>query len=140
MEQAITLAKYIGPVYLMLGLSALLYAKAWSRLLGKWQEDHFGLFTLMLLMGVLGVVIINMYNVWEWNKWLLVTLTGWCLAVKSVFYFIMPGNPIKALLGFGKQPWVVYVGAVVSIVVGAVLTYYSYFVTAVPAVEVLPVL
>lgn len=128
MDQALTLALYMGPIYLMLGLSILLYAKAWSHLFGKWAEDHFSLFTLMLLEGILGVYLINAYNVWEWNKWLLVTLTGWWLAVESVFYFIVPGNPIKAVLGWAKQMWVVYLMGVVGVLVGAVLTYYSYLV------------
>ncbi|MBI4994684.1 hypothetical protein HZC21_03505 [Candidatus Peregrinibacteria bacterium] len=128
MDNALALALYMGPVYLMLGLSILLYAKAWSHLFGKWAEDHFGLFTLMLLEGILGVYLINAYNVWEWNVWLLVTLTGWWLAVESVFYFIIPGNPIKVVLGWAKQMWVVYLMGVVSVVVGAVLTYYSYLV------------
>lgn len=124
----LTLASYMGPVYLMLGLSILLYAKAWSHLFGKWAEDHFGLFTLMLVEGILGVYLINAYNIWEWNVWLLVTLTGWGLAIESVFYFIVPGNPIKAVLHWAKQMWVIYLMGVVGVLVGAVLTYYSYLI------------
>ena len=126
MDNALTLALYMGPVYLVLGLSALLYTKAWGHLFGKWAEDHLSLFTLMVVEGILGVYLINAYNVWEWNVWLLVTLTGWGLALESVFYFIIPGNPIKAVLDWAKQMWVVYVFGVVSVAVGAVLTYYSY--------------
>ena len=128
MDQALTLALYMGPVYLMLGLSILLYAKTWSHLFGKWAEDHLSLFTLMLLEGILGVYLINAYNVWEWNLGLIVTVTGWWLAVESVFYFIVPGNPIKKCLTFCKQIEIVYLMGAVFAVVGAVLTYYSYLV------------
>lgn len=82
----------------------------------------------MLLEGILGVYLINAYNVWEWNLGLIVTVTGWWLAVESVFYFIVPGNPIKKCLTFCKQMGMVYLMGVVFAVVGGVLTYYSYLV------------
>lgn len=125
---ALALSHVMGPVYLMIGLSILMYAKVWHHLLQRWSEDHLQLFTLKFVYAVLGLVVINMYNVWEWNVWLIVTVTGWALLVKSVFYFLMPGSVIKQLLSWKGNMSMMYICGVVALVAGAALTYYSYFV------------
>jgi hypothetical protein len=126
-ENAVQIAKIAAPVYLTIGLSVLLYAKAWNTLLDKWRKDHLSLFPLMVLYPVLGLIIINMYNVWEWNVWLLVTLIGWILLVKGVLYFILPGSVIKSMMNMKKNPALIYLGGIAALVMGAVLGYYSYF-------------
>lgn len=127
MTNALALAQVMGPVFAMLGLSCLLYMNAWHKLLAKFEEDHLGLFTIMFMYAILGAIAVNMYNVWAWNVWLLVTLTGWTLVVKSVFYFLMPGNFIKKALALKKKPAVIYLGGVIGVVLGGILTYYAYF-------------
>lgn len=127
MDSALAIAHVLSPLYLMLGLSILLYTKVWQRVIEKWEEDHLPLFTLMFFYAVFGLVIVNSYNVWAWNVWLLVTLTGWVMLVKSVFYFLLPGTLIKKCLNFKKKLWVLYVAGVLGVVLGLVLGYYAYF-------------
>ena len=79
---------------------------------------------MMLLSGILGLIIINMYNVWEWNIWLIVTICGWSAFLKSVVYFLLPGSTWRALLKMGKN--MIYLGGLVASVVGAILSYYVY--------------
>lgn len=128
MENALTLSLVMGPMYLVMGLSLLLYAKAWRKLMETWEKDHLSLFPLMFVMGVLGLIVIYMYNVWEWNVWLIVTLVGWILFIKSVGYFLLPGSVLKPLLKLGQNIPLLYVGGVAAVVIGAVLSYYAYYV------------
>lgn len=127
MENALTLASYMGPAYLLWGLTILLYAPAWQKVVDKLQKDHYSLVPVMLLYFLLGLIIVKMYNVWAWNVYLLVTLTGWLLVVKSVFYFLLPGSVIKSSMGLGKNKGLLYITGLVSLVVGLVLSYYTYF-------------
>ena len=122
------LASVLGPVYLVLGLSVLLYAKQWQKLLAKWADSHFELFTLMLLMTAAGLISIYMYNVWEWNVWLIVTLSGWGMFLKGVFYILAPGSLIKGVLNLGKKLPILYFGGLAAVVLGGVLGYYAYLV------------
>lgn len=128
MENAVAIAAVAGPVYLLLGLSMLFYAKPWQKLTEQWEQNHLSLFTLMLVTFILGVFIVRSYNVWEWNLWLLVTLTGWCAVVKSVIYFLLPGSTVKALIKVGTNINLIYLGGLVAVVIGAALGYYVYFV------------
>lgn len=128
MQNALPLAHVIGPVYLLLALSILLYSKSWQKLLEKWENEHLAMFAIEFMYFILGVLSVNLYNVWKWDVWLLVTLTGWALIVKSVFYFLLPGSAIKAVLAQKKKREVLVFGGIVGLVLGAVLTYYSYLV------------
>lgn len=128
MENALTVAAIAGPGYLLVGLSMLFYAKAWQKLQNQWEKDHLQLFPQMFFTFIIGMIIVRMYNVWEWNVWLLVTLTGWSATLKGVIYFLLPGSTIKSLLSIGQNLNLIYLGGIVCTVVGAVLGYYVYFV------------
>lgn len=121
------IAEVAGPVMLLVGLSILLHAKAWQRLMDKWQKDHLSLFGLMFLTVVLGLLIIGMYNVWEWNVWLIITIIGWGALIKGVVYFLLPGSALKGLLNLGKNMGLLYFGGLIWVAAGAALSYYSYF-------------
>lgn len=128
MEKAQLIASVMGPIYVMVGLSILLYAGQWKKVIASWKNDHLQMMTLKLLGGILGLIVIQMYNVWEWNVWVLVTVTGWIMLAKSVFYFLLPGWFITGALDLAKNSALIYVGGLVCTVVGAVLSYYVYFV------------
>jgi len=127
MENAVKIAEIAGPVYLLIGLSVLLYAKVWQKLMGKWQKDHLSLFPLMFLYPVLGLIVIRMYNVWEWNVWLLITLMGWILLVKGVAYFLLPGSVLKKMMELKNHLAFLYLGGLVAVAIGVALSYYTYF-------------
>lgn len=128
MENAIKVAEVAAPLYLILGLSILLYAKPWQDLMKKWQKDHLLLFPLMFFYPILGVIVINMYNVWEWNQWLIVTLIGWILLIKGALYFLLPGSVLKSLMEMKNNIGLLYFGGVVALAIGGVLGYYAYYV------------
>ncbi len=122
------IAKILGPFYLVMGLSILLYVKSWQKLMGKWENDHLTLYPLSVLLLLLGLIIVNLHNVWEWNVWLIVTLVGWGALIKGVFYMLMPGAAIKWVLKFKNNAALLYVGGVVGVILGGVLGYYAYLV------------
>ena len=126
MENAITLAHVMGPMYVVLGLSLLLYVKPWQNVLKSWKNDHLQMLSIMFMTGLLGLITVNMYNVWEWNVWLLVTISGWAMMLKGAFYFLMPGSVIKKMLEFKSNAGILMFGAVACIAIGAALSYYSY--------------
>lgn len=126
MENAVALAQVMGPMYLILGLSLLFYPKPWLKLTKSWAGDHLPLLGMMFACGVLGLISVNMYNVWQWNLWLLVTVTGWAFIVKSAIYFLLPGSVTKNMLKWKSNQTVLMFGAVLSVAIGAALSYYSY--------------
>lgn len=128
MNNAIAIATVLGPFYMILGLSILLYAKTWQVLLERWEKDHLSLIGLMVFSTVGGLLIISLYNVWTWNIWIIVTIAGWSMFVKGALYFLAPGSWIKSVMELKRHKALLYIGGVAAVLLGAVLTYYVYFV------------
>ncbi|MBU1151708.1 hypothetical protein KJ632_02670 [Patescibacteria group bacterium] len=128
MENAMAIAAVMGPFYLVLGLSVLMYAEVWQKVFKSWKKDHISLVALSMLLLVAGLISVNMYNVWEMNIWLIVTVVSWILVLKGVFYMLAPGELIKDTLDMGQNKGLLYFGGLVSVVLGGVLSYYTYFV------------
>jgi len=126
MENAIKIAEVAGPAYIVLGLSFLVYAKSWQKIIVGWMKNHYTIIPIAIIQMVLGLIIIRMYNVWTWDIWLLVTLTGWIMFIKSAVYFLAPGFIIKWALSLKKLLPLISIGAVILVLWGLALTYYAY--------------
>jgi len=122
MNNALALAAVVGPFYFVIGLSLLFYVKSWQRLLEKYEKDHLSLFPVSLLLTILGLIVIKTYNVWSWNLWLIITITGWAMFLKGVFFLLAPGKWIIAILKI-RAAWLFYLGAVICLIIGIALSY-----------------
>jgi len=129
MEKGLILAAIIGPIYLFYGLSFLLYSRQWKKLIQECIKNHFSMQASTFIALLLGLIIINAYNLWEWNRFLIITLTGWLFLVKGVFYLLAPEKSIKWVMGcrcYQNEKWLYLWGAVMTIL-GVFLTYNAYF-------------
>jgi len=127
MENAQAIALIIGPIYTLFGLSMLIYATQWQKVIKGWTKDHFSLIPLIIFSMVLGLIIIHTYNVWTWHIWLLVTISGWAMFLKGAAYLLLPGSVLKAIISMKQNLGMVYLGGLIGTLAGGVLTYYSYF-------------
>lgn len=127
-NESLMLALYVGPIYLVFGLSVLLYAKQWTKVIAEYTKNHFVLMTQMMIALLLGLIIVNLHNVWVWDLSLIITLTGWGALLKGVFYFLAPESWIKTVLKcpLYKSTGFMYFWGLVLLVVGALLSYNAY--------------
>ncbi|MFA5947613.1 MAG: hypothetical protein WC806_01395 [Candidatus Gracilibacteria bacterium] len=117
----------IGPMYLILGLSVLFYAGAWLKIIQRWRKDHYQILPIAIFGLIGGLIMVNLFNVWAWNIWLIITLTGWSMILKSVYYLLGPNDLIVATLKLAENKVMICLGGLISIALGAVLIYYSFF-------------
>jgi uncharacterized protein YjeT (DUF2065 family) len=128
MEKTLFLSGIIGPIYLILGLSILLYAKQWKKVIAEYAANHFIMMINMMSALIIGLLILNIYNVWSWSLNVVITITGWCSLLKGAFYFLAPGKWIKTALNckiFASSGFL-YTAGVVLGVIGAMLSYNVY--------------
>ncbi len=122
------LAQIVGPAHLVLGLSMLLYATTWKKVIDGFNKDHLGLISLMITHLILGLVIVNTYNVWDKTWMVVVTITGWAMLIKGAAYFLLPGSVTKDMLKkLGSVSSIKAVG-VIATVAGGGLSYVTYLV------------
>lgn len=130
MEKAMMLAAIIGPMYLLYGLSILLYVKQWKKLMKKLTADHFDMFVGMFVSLLLGLILVNMYNVWDKSIYVVITLTGWGALLKGAFYLLAPSSMIKSTLKWQNglsEGFLQFEGLILTII-GALLSYNVYLV------------
>ncbi|MFH0821053.1 MAG: hypothetical protein V1908_04745 [Candidatus Peregrinibacteria bacterium] len=128
MENALPIAAIMGPIYLVFGLSVLFYVPSWLKITKNWADNHYVLLPWAFTSLVLGLTVTNLYNVWNWDVWLIVTVTGWLLLLKPVFYLLAPGDWTKKCVHHCATTNWMYFWSLVMIVAGAVLSYYVYLV------------
>ncbi|MDP4007925.1 MAG: DUF2065 family protein [Candidatus Peregrinibacteria bacterium] len=120
------LSSLIGPIYLVFGFSILFHHKSWMKLIKDFKSYHFGLFTLSFVMVTFGLLLVRTYNVWEWNPFVIITLTGWGMLLKGLFFFFAPGKWIQSVLKLAQAKYVRF-GGLIHLALGVTLCYYGYF-------------
>lgn len=98
MSDQMFLAAIIGPMLLVLGLSILFYSSVWMKIADNFSKDHLAMLPMMIFNLIFGLAVINMHNVWEWSPYVAITITGWGAFLKSVIYFLVPGDNLKNMI------------------------------------------
>lgn len=122
------LAAVLGPVYLLTGLSVLIYPDQWEKVVKSWEKEHLAVIGLSFFTLFLGSYIISIHNIWEMGITGLITLIGWIAFVKGIFYFLAPSKWIKEILKSWKNPRLIALSGLVAIALGAMLSYHGYLI------------
>lgn len=113
MQNAVWLAGIFGPMMVILGLWMLLYAdnlmKVWTAIKGS--PAMFYLISIVNLL--IGLTILNQYDVWSSDAFVLVTLLGWVQVIRGVMGLFVPQLLIKLTMsnvsfmkGMGLIPFI----------------------------------
>lgn len=90
METSVYLARLLGPVILIMGLTLLLNRTAIIEAGKAFIEDRAALLLAGLLALVGGVAIVNAHNVWVADWPVLITVLGWAMIVGGVMRIGVP--------------------------------------------------
>lgn len=124
MDSALALARVFGPFLGILGLWMLLYGENVVKIMGAMKNSPVGLYTSGVFNLLIGLFIINMYNVWVWDIYFFVTLLGWALFLRGVFTFFMPQLMVKWFMT--KASWMKTMG-ILPFVWGLILTWLGFY-------------
>jgi hypothetical protein len=125
---AMMISTVLAPVLIVFGLSHILYAGVWTKLFKGWAKDHTTLLPVMLMLLIFGLIVVNLYNVWTWNVWLLVTLMGWGMLLKGALYFLLPGSWLTGTIkSFTHEGWM-YASGLIAVIIGGVLCYFTFWI------------
>jgi hypothetical protein len=125
MNTAIAIARVLGIVLAIMGLSAAIDRKSVSAALEKVTQDRGFVWSWSFVIVTLGAVIVVMNNVWTTGLPLLITILGWLTIVKGAFLLFLPG-PAAALYRKCNQDTVLISGGIVACLIGLGLLYLSF--------------
>ncbi len=124
MESAIMLAKVFGPLMAILGLWMLLYGDNVVKIMTAMKGSPVGLYTSAVFNLLIGLFIINSYNIWEWNVFFLVTLLGWVMFIRAIFTLFMPQVVVRCLM---QKSSCMKIMGIIPFVWGLILTWAGFY-------------
>jgi uncharacterized membrane protein len=127
MSASTFLARLIGPVWAVLGVSLVINAKAYTEMSREFVANR----ALVYLAGAFaltgGLAIVLTHNVWVADWRIIITLFGWVATLAGVSRLLFPD--VVRRLGpslLASQKPILFTG-IVWVVLGAVLIVFGYF-------------
>lgn len=124
MQNALWLASVFGPLLVILGVWMLFYKdnvlKVWTSI----KASPGTVYVLGVIDLILGLVIINAYNVWAKDLLVLVTLLGWFFFLKGISIFFSP----QLLLRHKARSETFSIRGLLSLIWGAALCWSAFWV------------
>ena len=111
---------------LIFGLSHLLYPDPWAAAFLPLRERAEGGLVLATFTMPLGLAVVLAHNVWVWGLPVIVTLMGWAMIVKSLFYLFVPRATSLLMADKQRMHAAFRVAGVVGIVLGGLLANESF--------------
>jgi hypothetical protein len=125
MQTSILIARLLGPVLLVLGLTILAQPERIRRLAREFLEGEALLFFSGLLTLTTGLAIVNVHNRWQAGWPLAITLFGWLMVLAGIARLALP-DFLKAIgREIIEKAWLRVPGAVFA-ALGAWLTLRGY--------------
>lgn len=127
MLYSISLARVIGPSCLIIAIGMMTNPSVFRHAVDEFRQG--GQKMLLLLAGavhvILGLALITIHGVWQWDWTLLITIVGWLVFLRGVFLLWFPGGIVALTKTLHQRPWWPYLTSAILLAVGIVLTYYG---------------
>ena len=124
MDSAIMIARVFGPFMGILGLWMLLYGDNVAKIMNSMKNSPSALYASAVFNLLIGLFIINAFNVWDWNIFFFVTLLGWVMFIRGVCALFMPQTVSKSLMT--QNGWMKTMG-IIPFVWGLLLMWIGFY-------------
>ena len=102
-NSAMWVAAVFGPLMAIVGFWMMMYTDNMMKVMTSLKNTPAAFYLMGTLNMLFGLAILNIFNVWSWDKYLLVTLLGWVLLVRGVGSLFAPHLVMKASMGDQKN-------------------------------------
>ncbi|MSO68452.1 MAG: hypothetical protein EXQ82_11830 [Pseudolabrys sp.] len=126
MQTPIFIAKLMGPILLVVGISVLIDQKS----IRAMAKEVIGSRALIYIFGILdlllGLVLVTVHNVWVMDWRVIITLIGWLSILRGLVRMLFAPFIVKNAPKLLKKQGLLMGVAIVVVILGAVLSYYGY--------------
>lgn len=120
------LAKLIGPVLALAGLSMLLDRQGFLNIATEIVGDT-GMLYVASVLGLLGgIALLLAHPIWTADWRVIITLLGWIAVFDSASWLLAP-ETLTQFWGPFITPTLPLLGGIAALILGAVLSYFGYF-------------
>jgi hypothetical protein len=126
MQRSIFLAKLIGPLFLVIGVSLLANFEGYRLMIDQFLHNYALIYLSGIITLLAGLAIFNLHNLWVRDWRVAITILGWLCVIGGVVRITVPQH--AAAIGAAEvthQGFLIGVGIVVALI-GAWLSYMGY--------------
>ena len=113
--------------FLVFGLSHVLHPAKWAAVFLPLRVSDTGGLLLATFTLPLGLLVVLAHNIWVWSLPVIVTLMGWAMIVKSLFYLFVPRALLLVMRDSQRMQRAFSIAGVAMILLGALLVYDSFY-------------
>ena len=126
MQTSLYLARLVGPVFVVVGLSTLVNPQGYLDMATGIIGDA-ALLYFSCVLGLLGgIALVLAHNVWVADWRVIITVLGWLSVIESAAWILAP-RPLARFFGPMITQPTPLIGGAVALILGAVLCYFGYF-------------
>ena len=126
MSTSIFLARLIGPVMALVGVSLLANEAAFRKMAQEFLRTPALIFFSGMILIPAGLAVVLSHNVWVMDWPVIITLLGWAAVISGAIRVFAPERATKAGKNFLTRKIFTTVAAAIWVVVGAVLCYFGF--------------
>jgi len=126
MSTSIFLARLIGPVMTLVGVSLLVDEAAFRKMALEFLRNLALIFFSGMIMMSAGLVVVLTHNVWVLDWHVIITLLGWVTVISGAARVFAPQRATKVGKKFLIYKDFTTAAAAIWLVVGAVLCYFGF--------------
>ena len=126
MQTSVFLARLIGPVMVLVGISLLMNEAAFRKMAMEFLRSPALIFLSGMILMPAGLAVVLSHNVWVLNWPLLITLLGWIAVISGALRVFAPDRAVRIGKKAMASKEIMTVAAAVWLVIGAVLCYFGF--------------
>ncbi|HEY7232399.1 MAG TPA: hypothetical protein VH558_18735 [Pseudolabrys sp.] len=126
MQTSIFLARLIGPVMTLVGISLLMNESTFRKMATEFLRSPALIFFSGMILMPAGLAVVLSHNVWVLNWPLIITLLGWIAVISGALRVFAPERALKIGKKAMTSKEIITAAAAVWLVIGAVLCYFGF--------------
>jgi hypothetical protein len=126
MQTSIFLARLIGPVMTLVGISLLMNETAFRKMAMEFLRSPALIFFSGMILMPAGLAVVLSHNVWVLNWPVIITLLGWIAVISGALRVFAPDRALKIGKKAIASKEITTVSAAFWLVIGAVLCYFGF--------------
>jgi hypothetical protein len=126
MQTSIFLARLIGPVMALVGISLLMNETAFRKMAMEFLRSPALIFFSGMILMPAGLAIVLSHNVWVLNWPVIITLLGWIAVISGALRVFAPDRALEIGKKAIASKQIITVSAAFWLVIGAVLCYFGF--------------
>lgn len=119
------LAQIMGLYMIIISIIMVCRRNLYQSLIRSMQEPNISLFIWGVVGLIVGILLIDIHNIWLWKPRLLITLMSWYVLVKSVLWLSIPEKMI-ALTKKYSSPSLFYTRYIITAILGILLVAHGF--------------